>query len=462
MTLTDDPAVTAALAARFPPDFAFGAATASYQIEGAVDADGRGPSIWDTFSHTPGRTRDGDTGDVACDHYRRWERDLDLMVGLGLRAYRFSVAWPRVQPNGRGPANAAGLDFYDRLVDGLLARGIEPWLTLYHWDLPQALQDGGGWTDPGIVERLGEYASLVADRLGDRVGRWITLNESRTHAFIGHAVGRHAPGEHGWANGLRVAHHTHLAHAEAVRAIRAARPTARVGICHDVNFAVPATDTDEDVAAADRHDGAMHRWFLDPTFGRGYPADMLTWYDRHGLLEGIDVDAVNAAEPIDFLAVNYYRRERIVDAPVRDDWGIGAGVMDRVGERTGNGWEVWPDGLRSVLTRIHDEYQPAELAITENGATFPDTVTADGAVDDSDRRHYLERHITSLADARAAGVPVDAYFVWSLLDNFEWGEGYNHRFGVVHVDFESQRRTVKASGRWYAELLRNGGNPVSG
>jgi beta-glucosidase len=452
VTVADDAGV-AALAGRFPPGFAFGAATASYQIEGEVAADGRGPSIWDTFSHTPGKTRNGDTGDVACDHYARSASDLDLMSGLGLRAYRFSVAWPRVQPAGRGAVNAAGLDFYDRLVDGLLARGIDPWVTLYHWDLPQPLQDAGGWTDADIAERLAEYAGIVAERLGDRVGHFITLNEPRTHAFIGHAVGRHAPGLRGWANGLRAAHHSHLAHAAAVRAIRAVRPAAKVGICHDVNHAVPASDSDADIAAARRHDGAMHRWFLDPTFGRGYPADMVAWYDAHGWLDGLDLDAVHPAEPIDFLATNYYRRERILDAPVRDEWGIGAAVVDHGGERSGNGWEVWPDGLRAGLARIHAEYAPAEIAVTENGATYPDTVAADGSVDDAERRAYLERHLTALADARDAGVPVTAYFVWSLLDNFEWAEGYGHRFGIVHVDFETQRRTVKASGRWYKELL---------
>ncbi len=453
MTVRDSAADVAALAARFPPGFAFGAATAAYQVEGSVRADGRRPSIWDAFSHTPGRTRDGDTGDVACDHYRLWDSDLDLMADLGLRAYRFSVAWPRIQPDGRGAANVAGLDFYDRLVDGLLERGIEPWVTLYHWDLPQALQEVGGWTNPDIAERMGEYAGIVAARLGDRVRRFITLNEPRTHAFIGHAVGRHAPGLHGWDRGLRVAHHSHLAHFAAVRAIRAAAPGATAGVCHDINGAVPGSDSAADVAAARRQDGAMHRWFLDPTFGRGYPTDMVDWYARHGLLDAIDTAAVDRAEPIDFLAVNYYRRERVVEAPITPDWGIGARVLDPAGERSGNGWEIWPDGLRAVLSRIHAEYGPLPLAVTENGATFPDVVGVDGTVEDRERRDYLCRHIAALADARDAGVPLDAYFVWSLLDNFEWGEGYAHRFGIVHVDFATQRRTVKASGVWYRSLL---------
>jgi len=453
VTLTDDALEIQALASRFPPGFTFGAGTASYQIEGSVTADSRGPSIWDTFSHTPGRTRDGDTGDVACDHYRRWEADLDLMAELGLRAYRFSIAWPRIQPDGRGTANAAGLDFYDRLVDGLLARGIEPWATLYHWDLPQPLEDAGGWTDPAIVGRLAEYAGLAAGRLGDRVAHWITLNEPRTHSLMGYGTGRHAPGRHGWSGAMKAAHHSHLAHAAAARAIRAVAPRARVGICHDVADVVPASDHPADAEATRRQDGAMHRWFLGPTFGRGYPADMVAWYEQHGFLDGIDLAEVADPVPLDFLAVNYYRRERIAAAPVTADWGIGARVLDHFGEHTGNGWEIWPDGLRSVLARIHRDYAPPELAVTENGATFPEAVAPDGSVDDVERRHYLRRHVDALADARDAGVPVRAYFVWSLLDNFEWGEGFAKRFGIVHVDFESQRRTLKTSGRWFHHLL---------
>ena len=453
MTVADT--AVSALARRFPPGFAFGAATAAYQIEGSVTADGRGPSIWDSFSHTPGRTRDGDTGDVACDHYRRWESDVALMADLGLRAYRFSVAWPRVQPAGSGPANHAGLDFYDRLVDRLLAHEIEPWLTLYHWDLPQPLEDRGGWTDPMISERIAEYAGMVAERLGDRVAHWITLNEPRTHSFMGYGTGRHAPGRRGWAGALAAAHHGHLAHAAVVRAIRAAAPAASVGVCHDVADVVAASDEEGDVAAAERQDGAMHRWFLDPTFGRGYPPDMVAWYEDHGFLDGLDLAAVAHAEPIDFLAVNYYRRERVAAAPVRPDWGIGARVLDRVWEHTANGWEIWPDGLRRVLARIHADYRPSRIAITENGATFPDPAPVDDSVADGERRHYLARHLAAVADARESGVPIEAYFVWSLLDNFEWGEGYAHRFGIVHVDFETQRRTLKDSGRFYADVIRH-------
>ena len=452
MTVTPE-AETAALAARFPAGFAFGAATASYQIEGSVTADGRGPSIWDTFSHAPGRVADGDTGDVACDHYRRWESDLDLMAALGLRAYRFSVSWPRVQPTGSGPANAAGLDFYDRLVDGLLARGIEPWVTLYHWDLPQALEDAGGWTDAALPGRMGEYAGLVATRLGDRVTRWITLNEPRTHAFIGHGTGRHAPGRTGWGTALLAAHHELLAHREAARAIRAAATAARVGICHDVSDVVAASASADDVDAAGRHAAAIHDWFLGPTFGRGYPVGMVEFYRRHGFLDGIDPAEVASAEPIDFLAVNYYRRERIVAAEPDERWGIGSRAVDGVGEAAGNGWEIWPDGLRSVLGRIHAEYAPAEIAVAENGAAFTDHVGPDGSVDDEGRRSYVARHLAAAADAIHEGVPLTGYFVWSLLDNFEWALGYGTRFGIVRVDYATQRRTVKASGAWYRDLI---------
>ncbi len=454
--MTTPSAAVRPLSERFPPGFAWGAATAAYQIEGSADAGGRGPSVWDTFSHTPGKVVAGDTGDVACDHYRRWEQDLDLMAALGLRAYRFSVAWPRIQPTGSGPANEAGLDFYDRLVDGLLARGIEPWLTAYHWDLPQALQDVGGWTDPGVVDRFAEYADIVAGRLGDRVKHWITLNEPRTHAFIGHGTGRHAPGTVGWDHALQTIHHELLAHRAAVPVIRAASPGAKVGICHDVSDVVPASDEPADVAAARRHDQAIRAWLLGPTFGHGYPSELLDWYGRHGYLDGIDPAAVATAEPIDFLAMNYYTRERIQDADPVAAWGIGGKGVRGGTEWTGNGWEVWPDGLRASLQKISDEYAPREIVISENGSAFPDVVAADGSVDDENRRSYLERHLSAAAEAIEAGVPLTGYFVWSLLDNFEWALGYGTRFGIVHVDFATQARTVKTSGRWYQELLQQG------
>jgi beta-glucosidase len=446
----------AQLAARFPSGFVWGAATAAYQVEGSVDADGRGRSIWDTFSAQPGRIHKGQTGDVACDHYRRWRDDLDLMAQLGLRAYRFSIAWPRVQPAGRGAVNVTGLDFYDRLVDGLLERGIEPWITLYHWDLPQPLEDRGGWLDREIVERFAEYAAAVAGRLGDRVRRWITLNEPRTFSFIGYGTGRHAPGRTGWRNALLAAHHAHQAHAAAVPVLRAASPSALVGICHDIAHLEPGSDRAEDQDAVARHDGAMHRWFLDPTFGRGYPADLLAWYDRLGMLDGVMPEQVAAAPTVDFLALNYYRRERVVAAPPEEAWGTGTRVLAAAREHTASGWEIWPDGLRATLSLIARHYAPPAIAITENGAAFDDRVAADGRVDDRDRLRYLAEHVASAADAIAAGVPLIGYFAWSLLDNFEWALGYDTRFGIVRVDFETQRRTVKASGEWYRALIAAG------
>jgi beta-glucosidase len=450
---TDADTELRALAERFPPGFAWGAATAAYQIEGGAAADGRTPSIWDTFSHTPGRTLNGETGDVACDHYHRWEADLDLMAEMGLRAYRFSISWPRVQPDGSGPSNLRGLDFYDRLVDGLLERGIEPWVTLYHWDLPQPIEDRGGWLEPEVVDRFGEYAGIVARRLGDRIVAWITLNEPRTFSLMGYGTGRHAPGRQGWAGALRAAHHAHLAHAAATAAVRGATPSARIGICHDVAHLEPGADSAEDLGAVVRYDGAMHRWFLDPSFGRGYPTDLVAWYDRLGVLDGLDLDAVANAPPLDFLAVNYYRRERIVAAPAEAEWGIGARVREAAGDRTGNGWEIDADGLRATLVRIAREYAPAAIAVTENGATFPDSVADDGTVDDSERLAYLATHIEAAAAALGEGVPLVGYFAWSLLDNFEWALGYGTRFGIVHVDFATQRRTLKASGTWYRALL---------
>ncbi len=443
---------------RFPADFAWGAATSAYQIEGAVDAGGRGPSIWDTYSHTPGRTEDGGTGDVACDHYHRLAQDLDLMRSLGLGAYRFSVAWPRVQPTGSGPANPAGLDFYDRLVDGLLERGIDPWLTLFHWDLPQPLEDAGGWPDREVVGRFADYTAILADRFGDRVRNWLTLNEPWCIAMLGYGIGRHAPGRQDWPAALRAAHHTHLAHRAAVDVIRAAVPGARIGIPLNLHHVEPASETDADRAAARLHDGTANRWFLDPVLGRGYPRDVVEMYGR--ILDGVDVTELDGGTPaIDVLGINYYTRH-VVGAP-RDGEvvdGPEPTVMVAGGlPVTEMGWEIHADGLRLLLERIQREYAPPPLAITENGAAFVDVVGPDGSVDDERRVAYYRDHIAATADALDAGVPVEAYFAWSLLDNFEWGFGYTKRFGIVHVDYETQRRTLKASGAWYRDLVARSG-----
>ena len=441
---------TDALARRFPPGFAWGAATASYQIEGSTNADGRGASIWDTFSHTAGRTANGETGDVACDHYLRWRGDVDLMADLGLRAYRFSVAWPRVQPDAGARVNERGLDFYEGLVDTLLERGIEPYVTLYHWDLPQALEELGGWRNPEIVGRFAEYASIVGRRLGDRVRHWLTLNEPQVFSVLGHALGLHAPGLRDWRAALRVAHHAHLAQGAATEALRREVVGARIGLALNLVRYEPASDHPKDVAAADRVDGTSNRWFLDPVFGRGYPADVAALFGD--LLEGLDLDSVGSLKAPELLGINYYTRELVRAAAEESDPSRAAIVRPDV-PRTTMGWEPYPEGLRLTLERLHHEYAPASIMVTENGAAFSDVPAAGGSVSDPERTDYLASHLAAMADARDAGVPVDGYFVWSLLDNYEWAEGYDQRFGIVRVDFETQRRTIKQSGRWYRDLL---------
>ncbi|HET7685828.1 MAG TPA: GH1 family beta-glucosidase [Candidatus Limnocylindria bacterium] len=439
-----------ALARRFPPSFLWGAATAAYQVEGAVAEDGRGPSIWDAFSHRPGRIANGDTGDTATDHYHRMADDVALMRELGLGAYRFSVAWPRVQPTGEGAPNEAGLDFYDRLVDELLGAGIRPLVTLYHWDLPQALEERiGGWRGREIVDRLGEYAGIVAARLGDRVQDWITLNEPWVFSFLGYAEGIHAPGGTDLGDGFRAAHHAHLAHRAATAAVRDAAPWARVGVTLSLQLVEPASPDPEDVAAAERVDAATNRWFLDPAFGRPYPLEV------PGLAElvpdDLDLDEVTAGDPPDLIGVNYYFRQLVAAEPRAAP--LGATFVRSEAPRTAMDWEIHPDGLRQVIERVHRTYAPASIVVTENGAAFDDVVGDDGSVDDPERTAYLAAHIAAVAAARDAGAPVDGYFLWSLLDNFEWSYGYDKRFGIVRVEPGSLERTVKASGRWYRDLI---------
>lgn len=435
-----------ALAHRFPPGFFFGAATAAYQIEGGYDADGKGASIWDTFCRRSGAIATGETGDIACDHYRRWPEDVALMREIGLGAYRFSVSWPRVLPFGTGPANDAGLAFYDRLVDALLANGIRPLVTLYHWDLPQALQDKGGWAARSVVEAFAAYAETVARRLGDRVTDWMTLNEPEVVAYAGHYVGVHAPGVRDFSTAVLVSHHLLLAHRAAAAAIRAARPSARVGIALNLSHCEAATDSPEDAEAARREDGYLNRWFLDPLFGRGYPKDMVALYASHferaGELDGYDGG-------LDFLGVNYYTRRlvRAGDGPLR------AKRVEREGaERTAIGWEVHPASFRKVLGRVHRDYAPREVVITENGAAYDDIVDGD-RVDDPTRVSFLSRHFAAAADAIRDGIPITGYCVWTLMDNFEWAYGTSKRFGVVHTDYRTQRRRIKSSGHWYRELI---------
>ncbi|MFC9179037.1 GH1 family beta-glucosidase [Streptomyces sp. NPDC057107] len=434
-----------------PADFTWGVATASYQIEGAVAEDGRSPSIWDTFSHTPGKIDGGDTGDVACDHYHRVPEDIGLIKQVGAGAYRFSVAWPRVVPGGDGPVNKAGLDFYDRLVDGLLEAGVTPFATLYHWDLPQVLQDRGGWTVRETSEHFAAYAAQVVDRLGDRVKDWATLNEPLCSAWIGHLEGRMAPGLTDLTAAVRASYHLHLGHGLAVRAIRAAASDARVGIVNNLSPIVPASTSEADLAAARRADGHINRWWLDPVLGRGYPQDMVETYGVELPVRPGDLETI--AAPLDWLGLNYYFRQIVTADPSGQAPGFTqVPVVD--GRHTYMDWEVYADGLEQLLLRLTEEYGVERIYVTENGSAYQDTVAADGSVHDPERVRYLEEHLAACARAVAKGAPLAGYFAWSLLDNFEWAYGYDKRFGLVHVDYATQRRTVKSSGRRYAALIR--------
>ena len=435
----------------FPRDFAWGAATAAFQIEGATHADGRGESIWDRFCRTPGKVANGHTGDEACDHYHRWPHDLELMSELGLDAYRFSIAWPRIQPEGRGPANPKGLDFYRRLVEGLLEREITPLATLYHWDLPQELQDRGGWASREVVDRFVEYAELVFDALGDLVDSWITHNEPWVTSFLGYAYGIKAPGLSDWSTALAAAHHVLLSHGRAARAYRDGGGTGEIGITLDL------THVSGEPAAARRLDGHRNRWFLDAVLRGTYPMDMVELYEKRvGPLDFVhDGDLHEIGAPIDFLGVNFYQ-------PAVARPGDGPLAVEEVradGPRTAMGWAVEPSSLTSLLLRLRRDYGDIPLVITENGASFEDPpVDGQAVVEDPQRVAYLRDHIAAVELAVGQGVDVRGYYVWSLLDNFEWEHGYDSRFGIVAVDFASQRRTPKRSALWYRDLIARHAN----
>jgi beta-glucosidase len=434
---------------RFPDGFVWGAATAAYQIEGAAAADGRGPSIWDRFAHTPGRVRNGDTGDVACDHYHRYREDVALMGDLGLDAYRFSVSWPRVLPDGTGRVNEAGLDFYDGLVDALLERGIAPHVTLYHWDLPQALEEAGGWPVRATAQAFAEYAAVVAGRLGDRVGHIATLNEPHIVSDHGYRLGSHAPGRTEPDAALAAAHHLLVAHGLGVQAIRAAAPNASPGIVLNFEPKHPGSDHELDREAASVAHDQFNRWYLDPIAGRGYPDEgARAWgWKREEVLDG---DLQLIASPVDFVGVNYYSRHVVRSAALPP--------LDTVpGELTGMGWEVYPAGLTEVLEFVASRTGDLPLYVTENGAAYP--LDELDPTRDPERVSFLRRHLDAALDALELGVPLHGYFVWSLLDNFEWAEGYGHRFGIVHVDYETLERRVRDSGRFWAEMARNGRPP---
>lgn len=440
----------------FPDDFAWGAATSAQQIEGATREDGRGESVWDRFASVPGNIADGSDASVACDHYHRWRDDVAWMREIGLGAYRFSTAWPRIVPAGDGRVNARGLDFYDRLVDELLRAGITPFVTLNHWDTPQALQERGGWAARDTARAFVAYAEAVTKRLGDRVRHWITHNEPWCQATLGHEQGQHAPGHKDPAEALAVAHHLLLSHGWAVQSIRRSSPGAQVGITLILVSVEGATPGERDQAAARALDGTFNRWYLDPLFRGAYPEDVIAERVRLGHLATTelpyvqqgDMDAI--ATPTDFLGVNYYSRAVVRAGP---DGSPVAAEAASPEERTAMGWEVWPQGLFDSLLRVTRTYAPGRIYVTENGAAFDDEVQPSGRIHDDRRVDYLRRHLDAARRAIEAGAPLAGYFVWSLLDNWEWAQGYEKRFGIVRVDYDTQRRTPKDSALWYRAAI---------
>ncbi len=450
----------------FPAGFTWGAATSAYQIEGAWNVDGRGPSIWDTFCRRPGRIRTGESGETAADHYHRWAEDVRLMSDIGLNAYRFSIAWTRILPGGHGPINQAGLDFYERLVDALLARGITPYPTLFHYDLPQPLQDQGGWPKRKTAYYFGDYAAALARRLGDRVSCWITHNEPMITAVLGYLTGEHAPGIRNPFAALAAVHHVLLSHGLAVQALRAgSRLPLQVGIALNLAPIYPATPSEQDRQAVRMPDGLGNRLFLDPLLKGRYPDDLAgTWAlkllergvirsDNGRVQRGIQPDDLKViSEPLDFLGVNYYTRMVVRHSPL-----IRYAQLRPVEGEYSQMWEIYPQGLYDLLQRLNRDYHHPNLVVSENGVPEPDEISADGKVHDPQRIRYLEAHIAQVRRAMQDGVPVSGYFVWSLLDNFEWIYGYSRRFGLVFVDFKTLQRIPKDSARWYRDVIRSNG-----
>jgi len=445
---------------QFPADFQWGTATAAYQIEGAVHEDGRGQSIWDAFAHTPGKVINGDTGDIACDHYHRWKEDIHLIKELGCKFYRFSIAWPRILPEGRGKVNQAGIDFYNRLIDELLKNDICPLITLYHWDLPAALPNA--WLDRGVADAFSELTAVAAKSYGDRVKDWVTINEPWCASFLSYKLGIHAPGIKDTSKAIVAAHHLLLAHGKAISVLRSECPQARVGIVLNLSPFYSVTQSPADVQAARYGDGELARWFLDPLYSRGYPMDVRKDFQKAGILKTIEPDFIFPgdmeciASPADFLGINYYSRNVVKATTAHpDNPTIFEFSGDKNAARTDIGWEVYPHGLYEVLERVHRDYAPAEILITENGASYGDEPGKDGQVHDQKRIDYLHHHLEQVALAIQAGIPVKGYYLWSLMDNFEWSYGYSQRFGIVHVNYQTQKRTIKDSGKWYSEVIRN-------
>lgn len=433
-------------------EFIWGVATSSYQIEGAANEDGRGQSIWDTFCKVPGKVANFDNGDIACDHYHRFKEDLDLMKWMGVKAYRFSVAWPRVIPDGVGRVNEMGLDFYDRLIDSLLEREIAPWLTMYHWDLPEALQLRGGWNNREVVEWFGEYGEVLTSRFGDRVKNWMTLNEPFCSAWLGHLYGDMAPGIKDLQTALNVSHNLLMSHGLACQVIRSNVSEANVGIVINVTPAVPATDSQVDSNAAQLADGFDNRWFLDPVFGRTYPADVIDALGASPEIHSGDMKLI--AQDLDFLGVNFYFRQTVAADQNSKPLPIRSVNRENV-KKTAMNWEVHPQAFEEILLRISKEYSPKAIYITENGSAWNDEVI-NGEIIDDERIDYLVRHLDAMRSARSQGAPILGYFAWSFLDNFEWAYGYEKRFGLIYVDYKTQTRTPKKSALFYRQLLLNG------
>ncbi len=447
---------------QFPENFIWGAATASYQIEGAWNKHGKGESTWDRFSHTPGKIRNNDTGDVADDHYRLWKKDIGLMKKLGLKAYRFSISWPRVLPKGRGKANQKGVDFYSRLVDGLLDANIIPFVTLNHWDIPQVLEEEGGWPVRSTAEAFVEYTDVISRALGDRVKNWITHNEPAVVAWMGYGSGVHAPGLKDYKLAIPTAHHLLLSHGMAVPVIRGNSQGAEVGITLNIQWGMAASNSRADLDSVRSSDGEWFRWFADPVFGRGYPSDKIADYTKMGALpNGMDFiqpgDMEVISTPIDFMGLNYYsRRVHRVNTPDNDPQIVFE--HPKTPEHwTEMGWENHPDGLTGILGRVYFNYQPRKLYVTENGASYSTPPDEKGNVPDENRTHYLRTHFIAVHKAIQSGVPVAGYFLWSLLDNFEWSWGYMQRFGIIWVDYETQKRYIKDSGKWYRNVIKKNG-----
>jgi len=439
----------------FPPDFVWGTATASYQIEGAVTEDGRGPSIWDTFSHIPGKVKGNDNGDVACDSYHRYPEDIALLKKLGVKVYRFSIAWPRILPQGTGEVNQAGLDYYNRVIDALLEAGIEPCVTLYHWDLPQALQDRGGWANRETIDAFVRYAEIVFRTFNGKVRQWITFNETWCVSFLSNFVGDHAPGNKDLQLAITVAHHCMVAHGKTVKRFRELGIQGEIGTTHNLYWYEPYSSSQEDIEACRRYRGWYNEWFMDPTFRGEYPAFLVEWFRKKGAEVPIQPgDMETIAQKIDFIGINYY------------SGGFGRYKQDhknfdceevQIGfDKTHIGWNVYPDGLYKTLKWVHDTYGDIPIYITENGACYDDVLTSDGKVHDADRIAYFHKHFIQLHRLIASGVPLRGYFAWSLLDNFEWAEGYSKRFGLVYMNYETLERIPKDSFYFFQHVIANG------